>query len=238
MKKQLFLAIFAVASFTTNIAALAAEAPVNVSLGVSLQPARWQGQNKNGGSDFDANASQLQLNLRIRKDKLYGGLSFQGAEFDFENGAPDKVVDISTPPLVDDNTTIKRGEFDLVFGYYFWPKISLFVDLKSITNDWQDANYSTRYGGLGFGVSGYTPINKDWLFFGSLGAVNLNIKTGGTDIGDGRGSALALGFLYRITPKNNFTISIKSQHNEYSFDQGVEQVHDIGGLVFGFSHTI
>jgi hypothetical protein len=215
---------------------MAAESPVKVSFGVSLQPARWQGENLNGGSEFDARASQLQLNLRIRKDKLYGGLSFQGAEFDFDDGAPNKVSD--TAVAVDDNVTIDRGEFDLVVGYYLWPKVSLFVDLKSISNDWQGQSYATRYAGLGFGMTGYTPLNKDWLFFGSIGFVGLNIKSGGTDIGDGRGSALVLGFLYRITDNNNFTISLKSQHNEYDFDQGSEQEHDIGGLVFGFSHTL
>lgn len=236
MNKMLVIIPLFIASLSASFASNAEQTPLSVSFGITLQPARWQGENKSGGSDFDANASQLQLNARIKKDKFYGGLSFQGAEFNFSGGAPDIIT--AAGSQVTNNATIKRGEFDLVAGYYFWPRVSLFVDLKSITNEWQDINYSAKYAGLGVGATGYIPLDADWLLFGSVGVARLNIKTGGSDIGDGQGSALVIGFLYKLTTQSNFTISLKTQHNEYQFDQGPDQVHDIGGLVIGFNHTI
>jgi len=235
--KHMLPALFVLVSCVgMSVNAQADDAPINVSFGVSLQPSRWEGDNKNGGSSFDTTATQLQLNLNISKGKYYGGLGFQGAEFDFSGGAPNKVN--KTVSVQDDNATIGRGEFDLVFGYYFWSQVSLFLDLKSITNNWKGDNYSLRYEGLGFGVSGFNPINDDWTFFGSLGFINLNIRADGDAIGDGKGSALVVGMQYKISDGNNFTISLKSQHNEYEFDQGSKQDHQIGSLVFGYSHTL
>ena len=236
MKKQLAIIPVFIISLFSPLYSIADEAPVNVSFGASVQPARWKGENLNGGTDFETTSSQLQLNLRIRKEKIYGGLSFQGAEFEFKDGAPNKVNE--NVSVRDDDATIKRGEFDLVFGYYFWPKVSLFIDLKSITNDWKNDGYAVRYNGMGFGVSGYQPINADWVMFGSIGFVNLDIRADSKSIGDGKGSALVIGALYRINQQVNFTVSLKSQHNEYDFDEGSEQEHDIGGLVLGFSYSI
>jgi len=236
MKKPLIITTAIMTSLFICTTTVADEAPVNVNLSVSVQPARWKGENLNGGTKFEANSSQLQLNLNVRKENFYGGLSFQGAEFEFSDGAPNKVN--KTISVQDDNATIKRGEFDLVFGYYFWPRVSLFIDFKNITNDWKDDNYAVTYKGMGFGVSGYHPINADWVFFGSLGFVGFNIETDNKSIGDGKGSALVAGALYKLSNHTNFTISLKSQHNEYNYDQGSEQDHDIGGLVFGFTYAI
>ena len=232
MSLSLLLSLFA--GVTPAISA--DDSPTNFSFGVTLQPSRWEGDNKDGGTSFDTTASQLQLNFRVRKGNYYGGLGFQGAKYDFTDGAPNKVND--TVSIRDDDATIERGEFDGVFGYYFWPQVSLFIDLKNITNKWKGDSYSLKYNGLGFGVSGYNPITTDWTFFGSLGFMSLNISADGSSIGDGKGSALVVGLQYRLTANDNISISLKSQHNEYNFDEGSKQDHQIGGLVIGFSHSL
>jgi len=213
-----------------------AQSPVQMSIGANIQPANWEGDNKNGGTSFDAKGGQLRLDLRLSKARFYSGLSFQGGEFDFDDGAPDKIFNAAPAERLD-KVTIERGEFDWVFGYYFWPQVSLFVDLKSITNDWKGERYSVNYTGLGVGVTGFNPINEHWILFGSLGFVKLNIESSGDEIGDGRGSAFQIGGLYKINDKANITISLKTQHNVYEFDDNSEQEHDIGGLVFGFNVT-
>ena len=229
---QLVSALFLIIT-TTNAAA---DNPVNVSVSASLQPSTWEGKNLNGGTSFDATGNALQLNLNISKGLFYGGLSFQGAEYDFTNGAPNKVS--KTVSVQDDDATIKRGEFDLVFGYYIIPQMSLFIDFKTIENNWENDAYSLRYKGAGLGVNGYHPLNKDWLLIGSIGFMGLDIKANGDSIGDGKGSALTIGALYKINQRANFSIRLKAQHNEYDFDQGSEQEHDIAGLVFGISYGL
>ena len=219
-----------------SFASVAAEDTVNVSLSASLQPSTWKGENLNGGTSFEANGTQTQLALNIRKGKIYGGLSFQGGEFEFTNGAPNKVN--KTVSVQDDDATIKRGEFDLVFGYYLLPQISFFLDFKTIENNWENDNYTLRYKGAGFGANGYHPINKDWLFIGSIGFMSLDIKADGESIGDGSGGSLSVGALYRINSQASFSIRLKAQHNEFNFDQGSKQEHDISGLVLGFSYSL
>ncbi|WP_455208036.1 hypothetical protein [Kaarinaea lacus] len=215
----------------------AEESPVDVTFGVSLQPSKWEGDNKTAGTSFDANATELQLNLRIRKGGFYTGLSFQGASFDFNGTAPEKVTKIGVS-VPSSNTTVERGEFDLVFGYYFWKQVSFFADFKRITNKWDDTGYAARYNGLGLGVTGWNPVSENWIFFGSLGFVGLNIETGGGNIGDGNGGTLVLGFLYKATNHSQFTIGLKSQQQTYKFDNGSEQKHGIGSLVLGYSYTL
>jgi len=231
---SLTLALTLFAGISSEVSA--DDSPVHFSFGVTVQPSRWTGDNKDGGTSFDTTASQLQLNFRVRKDNYYGGLGFQGAKYDFTDGAPNKVDKIVS--IRDDDATIERGELDAVFGYYFWPQVSLFVDLKNITNKWKGDSYSLKYNGLGFGVSGYNPITSDWTFFGSLGFVSMNIIADGSSIGDGKGSALVLGLQYSLTTKDSISISLKSQHNEYSFDEGSKQDHQIGGFVIGYSHSL
>ena len=236
-KKNLAIVTVFMLSVITSVNSHADESPLNVSFGVSLQPSTWDGDNTTSGTSFDASATQLQLNLRIRKGGFYTGLSFQGASFDFDGTAPEQVTKsgISVPSS---NTTVERGEFDLVFGYYFWRHVSFFADFKRITNKWDNTGYSARYNGLGLGVTGWYPVSQNWVFFGSLGFVGLNIETGGDTIGDGDGGTLVLGFLYNATKHSQLTIGLKSQQQTYNFDNGTEQKHGIGSLVFGYSYTL
>lgn len=236
MNKLLISSLVFVILVTLSFSSIGADSPVNVSLSASLQPSTWKGENLNGGTTFEAKATQAQLAINIRKGQFYGGLSFQGGEFKFTDGAPNKVN--KTVSVQDDDVTIERGEFDLVFGYYFVPQLSFFIDFKTIENNWKDDPYSLRYKGAGFGVNGYHPINKDWLFIGSIGVMSLDIKANGESIGDGTGGSLSVGALYRINPQASLTIRLKSQHNEFEFDQGSKQEHDIGGLVLGFSYSL
>lgn len=219
--------------FSGNVAA---DNPVNVSLSAAIQPSTWKGENLNGGTDFEATGTQTQLAVNIRKGSFYGGLAFQGGEFEFEGGAPNKVG--KTIVIQDDDATIRRGEFDLVFGYYFVPQFSVFIDFKTIENNWKDDSYTLRYKGAGFGVNGYVPVDQDWFLIGSIGFMNLDIKADGESIGDGSGGSLSFGALYRINPKASLSIRLKSQHNEFEFDQGSKQEHDIGSLVLGFSYSL
>ena len=101
-----------------------------------------------------------------------------------------------------------------------------------------DDGYATRYNGLGLGVTGWHPVSDNWIFFGSLGFVGLNIENGSQSIGDGNGGTLVLGFLFRATEHSQFTIGLKSQQHNYKFDEGSEQKHTLGGLVFGYSYTL
>ena len=214
---------------------MADDAPPSVSFGASLMPSTWDGTNA-GGSHYKEQATQLQLNFRVRKGNFYTGLSFQGGEFDFNDGAPDIVGENATVTNAD--VTITRGESDLVLGYFFWPQVSLFIDIKHIHNKWENLSYSVGYKGMGFGVSGFNPINEQWILFGSLGFIKLDLETDSNSIGDGKGSALVIGALYRFTDQIHFSIGLKSQHNELDFDNGSEQENDIGGLVLGISYTL
>ena len=234
-KNLIIITLFAFCAVLSTISN-AEESPLDVTFGVNLQPSKWEGDNKTSGTSFDSSATQLQLNLRIRKGGFYTGLSFQGGKFDFDDTAPEKVFKNFRLPSA--NTTVERGEFDLVFGYYFWKQVSFFADFKRITNKWTDDGYANRYNGLGLGVTGWHPVSEKWVFFGSLGFVGLDIENGSESIGDGEGGTLVLGFLYRATNHSQFTIGLKSQQQTYNFDEGSEQKHSIAGLVLGYSYTL
>lgn len=233
MKSVFFIITTIIVSFQQ--VCLADDSPASISFGASLMPSTWDGSNQ-PGSNYKQKATQLALNLRVRKGNFYTGLSFQGGEFDFGDEAPDIVGENISLPVSD--VTVKRGESDLVFGYFFWPQVSLFVDFKHIHNKWQDRSYANTAKGMGIGVSGFNPINDQWILFGSLGFIKLDVESDDKSIGDGKGSALVIGFLYRLNEQVNFSIGLKSQHNELDFDSGSEQENDIGGLVLGISYTL
>ena len=75
------------------------------------------------------------------------------------------------------DVNVKQSDFDLVFGYYFWPQVSLFVDIKAVGNEWNSNDYKQSFSGLGLGASGFLPMNERWTLYGSLGFIgNGDIK--------------------------------------------------------------
>jgi len=215
--------------------------PLYITLGARVQGGGWEGNNENSSdTSFDSdNGGTFGLRLVMQKGRLYGGISLQGGEYDFENGSPDRIFGAPLPlgSISDDKATIKRGEADLLVGYYFWERVSLFADIKNVTNEWQSENYSLRYTGLGFGVSGFIPLNERWTLFGTLGIVpRLNIRNDSDGIGKGTGSALEFGVVWRMLDATNMVFSLRNQHQEYDFDNDAKQTHDIGGIAIGINH--
>lgn len=214
--------------------------PLYITLGARIMATGWEGENK-GSSDtsFESeNGGALGLRFLMQKGRLYGGISLQGGEYDFEDGSPDRIFDAPLPigGVSDEEATIERGEIDLLLGYYFWDKVSLFLDLKSVTNEWQDEDYALRYSGLGLGVAGVFPLSGRWTLYGTFGLVPLQIRADGDSIGDGLGSALELGAVWGFARNTNLVLALRNQHQQYDFDNGAEQTHDIGGLVIGINH--
>ncbi len=216
-----------------SLAPVGADEPLDLVVGGRLLFSTWEANN-NDGSKFDAENNQFGLNITLHKNRWYGGLNLQSGEYEFRSGAPD-LVDANSS-ISDTSANIERGEADIFIGYYFWDHVSLFLDIKSVTNNWKDFDYSLNYSGLGTGVTVFYPLNDNWTLYGSLGFVPLTIEADSNEIGDGEGSALEVGALFSISQFSNLTLSLKNQHQEYNFDNGDEQSHDIGGLMVGYNY--
>lgn len=204
-------------------------------LGARLQLSNWKGDNNSSSPDFEASASQFSVSLRYQHGRFYSGLSLQGGSFSFDNGAPAMNNKTTTVPVT--SVTIDRGEVDLLAGYYFWPQVSLFADIKNVTNTWRDKGYSTKVTGLGLGITGFAPLPDHWIFYATFGIVPLTIETGSDTIGDGSGASLELGATYSIDNHHNLSIGVKSQSQTYNFDNGHKQTHSLGGLTLGYNYT-
>lgn len=216
--------LFMLATALTTVSA----APVSFSIGAKLEASNWHGSNSDSEDrDFETTSWQKGLNVSLQKDQFYAGLSLKSGEFKFTNGAPGQVT----------KETINRGEFDLMAGYYFWKKYSLFIDLKSVTNKYQDSGYKLSASGLGFGVSGYQPLSAQWIIFGSFGIIKLDLTVDDKAAGNGNGTTLEIGFMYRINARTSLTMSIRNQNQKYEFNSGEKQIHEIGApMVLGINH--
>lgn len=215
-------------------APLHAESPGQFSLGAKLLSATWTGENP-GGADFKSQSGQLGLEAKYQQQRWFGGLTLQGGTFEFDDVPPER-YDHAT--LSGETVKVKRGEVDLVAGYYVWPRVALFLDIKNVDNEWVADGYKVEYSGLGLGVSGYHPVSDSWSFFGSFGLVPMTIKVDGEEIGNATRSALNVGFLYRFATRANFTIGLQSQTQTNDYDDGTEQTQHLGALVFGVTGTL
>lgn len=211
-------------------APLRAESTSQYSLGAKLLSTTWSGENP-GGAKFKSQSGQLSLEAKFQHQRWFGGLTLQGGQFEFDDTPPARPDGYTAPG--GEKVKIKRGEVDLVAGYYFWPRVSLFLDAKNVGNEWLADGYKVEYSGLGLGVSGYHPLSETWSLFGSFGLVPMNIKAEGDKVGTARRSALNVGFLYRFTSRANFTIGLQSQTQTNDYDDGTEQTQHVGALVFG-----
>lgn len=210
--------------------------PLSLGLGVKLLwPAGMEIENQNTEKTVNSDSgAQLGLNLVLQKGRFYTGLNLQGGNYRFNDETPQQTPD-------EDSETINRSEFDLLVGYYFWERISLFVDLKAINNEWQDQDYKLGFGGLGLGISGFIPLTQKWLLFGSLGFVPVaNIEENGKNAGDGTSAALEFGGIYNFNHRNRINFGFKAQQQTYNFDDdfnnGQKQTHGLFGLFVGYNH--
>ena len=219
----------------------------SLGLGVKLLGSTWKGENVDSNTEFESdNGGQLGINLVYQYNRLYTGFNFQGGDYKFKDEAPDKIYENIKVPS--DDVKIKRNEADILVGYYFWPKVSLFLDIKSITNEWNDDNpdtdnYANQFLGLGLGISGFIPLGETWMLFGSFGVVpSGTIKqiqgddTG--EIGDGSSAALEFGAIYHFNRNNRLNFGLKSQWQTYEFDNLAqsEQKHQIHSVFFGYNY--
>lgn len=202
--------------------------PTQWSVGAKLHATNWTVQDQSTGVETDADDMRLGLAVKFQNGRFYGGLSLLGGDFEFTGNAPAR----PTGPASTLPTTIKHGDTDLVFGYYFWPKVSLFLDLKNVSNEWDDG-YKVEYGGIGYGISVVQPISQRWTFSGSFGLVPMRIELNGSNIGDAGRSALELSMHYTINQQFNMSFGLKSQAQTDEFDNGLKQEHHLGALVFG-----
>ncbi len=162
-----------------------------LTFGAKLLGAGWNGDNGSGGSDFESDeGGQFALNISYQLDNFYTGLNLQGGEYDFNSNAPDKFT--LAGRVATSNVRIKQRDFDLLVGYYFWPQVSLFADLKVVSNDWKNDPYTQNFVGLGLGTSGFIPLNPKWTLFGSFGFIGKGDIKDGSDNKVGEGKSWAL----------------------------------------------
>jgi len=93
------------------------------------------------------------------------------------------------------------------------------------------------FAGLGAGISGFIPLSERWILFGSFGFVPVgNVEGNGTKIGDGNSGALEFGAVFKFNQRNRLNFGLKSQWQNYEFDDGSKQEHQLNGLFLGYNH--
>jgi hypothetical protein len=234
MKKVPLLTYFCRAGIASTLLFSAsqgwAESDTRYSVGAKLDFSTWRGDNPNGSS-FDTRAPMFTLEAKAQHNNWFGGITLSGGEFRFANTSPSRPNNAS--PMGNNSATVKRGEADFILGYRFWQRVSLFLDLKNINNEWSSDAYKVSYTGLGWGVSTHQPLSSQWVVYGNFGLVPMNIKANGQQIGDATRSALNVGLLYRLHRGINFNMGLQSQTQVDNYDNGSEQSHRIGALTLG-----
>ncbi len=205
-------------------------------LGAKLLGAGWQGSNADGSKFSSDNGGQLGGNIAWQVDKFYAGLSLQSGNYDFTGTAPDQFTLNGGVPVGSDQ--VQQSEMDLLVGYYFWSQVSVFMDIKSVSNLWKSNQYEQNFGGLGLGVSGFSPLNKSWTLFATLGFVSGDLKDNNKkNIGDGTSTALEVGVVYAMAKNNSLNFGLKFRNYEFKSNAGFQQSYDINALFVGYTHA-
>ena len=231
--KKLLLILLFVALGINNVSA-----EQRLTFGAKLLAAGWNGDNGAGGTDFESDeGGQFGLNIAYKIDNFYTGLNFQRGEYNFKNDAPDKFTLLGRVPS--SSVKIRQSDFDLLVGYYFWSQVSLFADIKSVTNNWLDDAYYQTFLGLGLGTSGYIPLNEKWTLFGSFGFIGSGeIKdNNGNKVGEGTSWALEVGTVYSINERHFLNGGIKTRKYNFEYLDSTEQDYDINALFIGYNYS-
>ena len=209
-----------------------------LTFGARLLGAGWEGDNGAGGSDFKSDkGGQFAVNVSYKINDFYVGLNVQQGEYQFKDEAPDRLTVFGR--FASNDVTIEQTDIDLLFGYYFWPRISLFIDIKSVTNDWKNEPYQQQFVGLGLGASGFIPINDRWTLFSSLGFIGKNDieDNNNNKVGEGTSWALEIGTVYTINEKHFLNGGVKTRHYEFEHLDSSKQKYDINAIFIGYNYS-
>lgn len=209
-----------------------------LTFGAKLLAAGWNGDNGAGASDFESKeGGQFGLNISYKLDRFYAGLNLQRGEYNFTDTAPDKFT--VTGRIPSSNVRIQQTDMDLLAGYYFWPQVSLFVDIKRVTNNWLDDPYQQSFVGLGLGTSGYIPLDDHWTLFGSFGFIgNAEIQDNNdTKVGEGNSWALEAGTVYTINERHFINGGIKTRSYNFEYLDSTKQSYKINALFIGYNYS-
>ena len=235
---MLYKKIFIYSLLTTALCMQNAFSDQRITLGAKLLGAGWQGDNGAGSSSFNSDeGGQLAFSASYTQNKFYAGISLQGGDYTFSGIAPDQFTQSGRNSS--SNVEIEHQELDLLAGYYFWEKISLFVDIKGVSNTWSNDSYKQDFSGLGVGVSGYFPINTNWTGFGTLGFVgNGDVKDSSkAKVGEGRSGALELGATYRLKENSTINVGLKFRNYHFEYLDSTSQTYSINALFVGYNHV-
>lgn len=231
--KKLFLILFFVVLSINN-----SYADQRLTFGAKLLAAGWNGDNGAGETDFESDeGSQFGLNVSYKTGNFYTGLNLQRGDYNFKNDAPDKFT--LAGRIASSNVKIQQSDLDLLFGYYFWSQVSLFVDIKSVTNNWLDEPYKQNFLGLGLGASGYIPLNDRWTLFGSFGFIGRGEIKDNNDnkVGDGTSWALEVGTVYSINERNFVNAGIKTRNYRFEYLDSSKQDYHINAIFIGYNYS-
>ncbi len=209
-----------------------------LTFGAKLLGAGWNGENGSGRADFESDeGGQFGLNVSYKVGNFYTGLNLQRGEYNFKTAAPDKFTVAGR--IANSNTKIQQSDLDLLFGYYFWSQLSLFVDIKSVTNNWLNEPYQQNFLGLGLGASGYIPMSDNWTLFGSFGFIGGGDIKDNNDrkVGEGSSWALEAGAVYTINERNIVNGGIKTRNYRFEYLDSSKQTYNINALFIGYNYS-
>jgi len=231
--KKLLLILFLI-TFSIN----SSYADQRLTFGAKLLGAAWNGDNGTGGTDYESDeGGQFGLNVSYKIGNFYTGLNLQRGEYNFNNRAPDKFTVAGRVPST--SVKIEQSDLDLLVGYYFWSQVSLFVDIKSVTNNWLDDPYSQNFLGLGLGASGYIPVNDKWTIFGSFGFIGSGEIKDNNDkkVGEGDSWALEVGTVYSINERNFVNAGVKTRNYSFEYLDSSKQEYNINAIFVGYNYS-
>lgn len=221
-----------------------AEEKLRLSLGTHITYSQWVGNDQEKGAnnsrvsyDFDdsTETTSLGLSIAIQKGDFYTGLSYQTGDYKFDGRAPNQIT--SSTVQTTNNVTITQSEIDLVAGYYFWETVSVFIDIKTISNEWSNNNYEQEFLGFGVGFAGVWSLDNNWSLYGKYGVIPKgNVKANGKTVGDGLAEAMSFGAVYSINRNNLINFGLQAKSQEYEFDSDLTQQHDQVGFLFAYRY--
>lgn len=223
--------------FSCTLPLMASASESGLSFSVKLQGGSWTGKNKTSDTEFEATkGGQLGFSGMYQNGNFYTGLNLQGGDYTFEKNTPDQVTPAGTTEISNDKIT--HNEFDLIFGYYLTTHVSLFLDLKTVTNTWESNNHEQKYTGAALGVTGNWPVAMNWQLYGSLaGGSGGELSSNEEKVGKGSSSGIEIGALYQLNKRHRLLFGVKRTNYTYKFDSGDEQTHSIGGVFLGYNYA-
>lgn len=203
-------------------------AEATLSLGAGMNYTTWGASLGASQYQSDHGAPGFNVNIKVKFDKLFAGVDYASADYDFSGAT------VPGSATVSPDSSVRRNEYNVLFGYYIYRYFSVAAKYKKLIFDNGD---SYRFEKPGIGARLHYPLSSHWLVFGNTAIFGGDFSINGNNAGNADITEYSLGVAYRPVLHSYISLNYRKQTLDYQYRAAATESHTLSGWFASYNYV-